>query len=273
MESGVLELYVTGSLTSDEKADVERMALTYPEIRKELDEIERSLERYSETYAIEPDGEDLKTSILAAMLGAGGKSAEAAGPLGEAKVVALRPQTFFFYKYAFVACLALLLLSVGGLLLMYAQLQDSEAAFVALQTQNRQMATNATYMQQQLAEKDKIVSVFTDPDFQMVDLKGTSNAPAAAMKVAFNAKKKEVMIDMASLDMPENDQEHQYQLWAVVDGKPVDLGVFDKNPGDTGMKRMKEIDRAQTFAVTLEPRGGSVNPTLSQLMVAGNLSE
>jgi anti-sigma-K factor RskA len=65
--------------------------------------------------------------------------------------------------------------------------------------------------------------------------------------------------------------DHQYQLWALVDGKPVDLGVFDMRDGEVGLKNMKPIGVAQTFAVTLEPRGGSVSPTLEKLMVIGNI--
>jgi anti-sigma-K factor RskA len=73
------------------------------------------------------------------------------------------------------------------------------------------------------------------------------------------------------MDMPKNDEAHQYQLWALVDGKPVDLGVFDSTDKTIGLKDMKSIGNAQTFAVTLEPRGGSVSPTLEKLMVIGNI--
>ena len=75
------------------------------------------------------------------------------------------------------------------------------------------------------------------------------------------------MIDMGDLNLPANDQAHQYQLWAIVAGKPVDLGVFDKTTDSSDMKIMKSIASAQAFAVTLEPRGGSVNPTMNQMMV------
>jgi anti-sigma-K factor RskA len=60
-------------------------------------------------------------------------------------------------------------------------------------------------------------------------------------------------------------------LWALVDGKPVDLGVFDADDTLIGLKAMKSIGVLQTFAVTLEPRGGSVAPTLEKLMVLGNI--
>jgi len=90
------------------------------------------------------------------------------------------------------------------------------------------------------------------------------------MLVAFSPAKKKVIIDLADLDMPKNDKDHQYQLWALVGGKPVDLGVFDKTSSDSvEMKEMKSLALAQAFAVTLEPRGGSVNPTMDQMMVIG----
>ena len=69
--------------------------------------------------------------------------------------------------------------------------------------------------------------------------------------------------------MPVTDAEHQYQLWALVDGVPVDLGVFDAEGNGIGFKDMKSIGKAQAFAVTLEPKGGSKNPTLDQMVVMG----
>jgi anti-sigma-K factor RskA len=69
--------------------------------------------------------------------------------------------------------------------------------------------------------------------------------------------------------MPANDQAHQYQLWALVGGKPVDLGVFDVDTTSKEMKEMKSTALADAFAVTLEPRGGSTSPTMSEMMVVG----
>jgi len=49
----------------------------------------------------------------------------------------------------------------------------------------------------------------------------------SALTVAFSPVHKRVMIDMANMKMPVNDNAHQYHLWALVGGKPVNLGVFD----------------------------------------------
>ncbi len=97
--------------------------------------------------------------------------------------------------------------------------------------------------------------------------------PKANMIVYWHVSGKHVMIDNSKMDLPPNDKNHQYQLWALVNGKPVDLGVFDvKTDTSRLLINMKDISSAQTFAVTLEKRGGSASPTMNQMIVAGNVS-
>ena len=69
--------------------------------------------------------------------------------------------------------------------------------------------------------------------------------------------------------MPAAPQGMQYQLWAIVDGKPVDAGVFDV--ATSGLLKMKTLDGAVAFAVTIEPRGGRPSPTLETMQVIGNV--
>ncbi|MGC4058156.1 MAG: anti-sigma factor [Chitinophagaceae bacterium] len=47
--------------------------------------------------------------------------------------------------------------------------------------------------------------------------------------------------------------------------------MYDGNP-DTLMQQMKTIARAEMFAITIERKGGSPNPTLDQMVVAGKTS-
>jgi anti-sigma-K factor RskA len=46
--------------------------------------------------------------------------------------------------------------------------------------------------------------------------------------------------------------------------------VFDTNTG-TALVKMKNISKAQGFAITLEKKGGSPSPTMEQLYVLGNV--
>jgi anti-sigma-K factor RskA len=57
----------------------------------------------------------------------------------------------------------------------------------------------------------------------------------------------------------------------MVDGKPVNAGVFPlDSKGDTASK-MLDIPQAQAFAITLEDEGGKDAPTLSALCVMGSI--
>ena len=54
IESGVLEMYVMGLTSEAESVEVEKMMLMHPEVLAEVRAIEKSLESYSRTLAVEP---------------------------------------------------------------------------------------------------------------------------------------------------------------------------------------------------------------------------
>jgi anti-sigma-K factor RskA len=69
--------------------------------------------------------------------------------------------------------------------------------------------------------------------------------------------------------LPPPSPGKQYQLWALVDGKPVDAGMLDLNC--QGACKMKNIQKAQAFAITLEKKGGNPTPTMEQMFVMGKV--
>lgn len=266
IESGILELYVLGDLTPAERLQVEDMASKHPAIKAELDEIERSMELYAEENAIEPS-ENLRSRILGSLLTNFGddNNFPSQTHVQRENVVVMQPNSqkeTNFYKYAFAACLALLIASAVALYNLYNRLNDTNTQLNAMQVQNQHFSTT-------VSAKDNELNLLRDTSYKLIHLKGTTKSPESIMTVAFSPSKQKVIIDMASLKLPANDQTHQYQLWALVGGKPVDLGVFDATTDSSGFKNMKAIAAADAFAVTLEPRGGSVSPTLSEMVVLG----
>jgi anti-sigma-K factor RskA len=265
IESGILELYVLGDVTPEEKLQVEEMAAKHPAIKAELDEIERSMEAYALENAIEP-AEHLRDRILNSLVTnlADDSTFDKAPEKHSAKVVTMTPpKSNNFYKYAFAACLALLLASVAALVSTYSKLQDSNTKIASLQSSNSQFAKTASFREGEL-------EVLRDASFKFVKMQGLPKFSQSKMTVAWSPVKKKVWIDLKTLDVPTNDNAHQYQLWALVGGKTVDLGVFDKTAADTSdMKEMKSTAFADAFAVTLEKRGGSVKPTIDQMVVLG----
>lgn len=266
LESGILELYVLGDLSSQEMLEVEEMALQNSEVKAELEAIENALQAYAESNSIQPS-----TAIRDRIL----KSLESnADPKTETRIIPLKSaeKSSDFYKYAFAASVALLLVSVLLLLNLNNQLKESNSQLAVLESANQQFTSRVNFMDRELEDSRKFLELYQNPSqYKMVDLVGSPKAPEAGLRVAFSSEKEEVMIDLSSLKMPSNDDQHQYQLWAMVDGKPVDLGVFDSSENNSGMKRMKSVKGAQAFAVTLEPKGGSVSPTMDQMMAIGNI--
>jgi anti-sigma-K factor RskA len=273
IESGVLELYILGDVTHKERLEVEEMAVKHPAVKAELDEIERSMELYAANNAVEPS-EHIRERILGSILTNFGNddTFKSANNSVQDNVIAFRtPKAYNFYKYAFAACLALLLMSVAALVSVNNKLQNSSNQIAALQSDKQHFVNQVNYIDKELKASNLEVGVFRDASFKFLKLKGTPHTPAAALTIAWSPQEHKVMVDLASAKMPQNDKNHQYQLWAIVAGKPVGLGVFDANPDSTDMKEMKTIAAVSTdaFAVTLEPRGGSEKPTMDQMVVLG----
>jgi hypothetical protein len=67
--------------------------------------------------------------------------------------------------------------------------------------------------------------------------------------------------DLAVLafDLPALASNRTYQAWQIVDGKPVSLGVLDRNSGTVTIAA--NLDKAEAVAISIEPTGGSETPT------------
>ncbi|WP_068822107.1 anti-sigma factor [Pedobacter psychrophilus] len=270
IESGILELYVLGDLNADERSEVEAMSKLHSEVRDELEQIEIDLGNIAESLQVMPS-DNVREGFFNSIKFSDEEIINPIASKQEAKVVSITQKPTNFYKYAFAASLALLVVSIIALVNVNNSLNNTKQQIIALQSSNQNFANRVNYLNQEVTKTTSALDIYSNTDYKMVKLDGTDNAKGAKIMVAFNSKMQKVGLDMKSMNMPKNDSEHQYQLWALVDGKPVDLGVFDMDGNQIGFKEMKNIGQAQTFAVTLEPRGGSVNPTLEKLMVIGNI--
>jgi anti-sigma-K factor RskA len=273
IESGVLELYVLGDASTEEKLQVEAMAQQHPAVQAELDEIEKAVFLYADVHEVEP-APQLRDRVLNSLLVNLGddrrlKTVQRENDYDRVRTLgaapSAKPTASVFYKYGFAASLLLLCASIAAIAVLYGRLQDSQQQLITLTQSNQKFATQVNFMQEELG-------VFRDPSFKLIQLKGTDKTPTSTLTVAWSAEKKKVIVDLKSANLPEPDKDHEFQLWAIADGKPVDLGVFEKPTVDsTDMKLMKPTATAQAFAVTVEPRGGSINPTLDKMVLIAKL--
>jgi anti-sigma-K factor RskA len=255
--SGLLEAYVLGEGSVEERALVERMAATEPEIRAELEAIETALEAHAMATAVEPPPA-VKAAVLQAVQGNGkGKVLPiAAGQAGPAS-----------RNWLAAAALVALLASGAGNFLLFSRLGEVNERLAILENERAVLAQQMQVQQTALEQGRQQLAVVFDPAKHMVPLAGQVLDPGAAARVYMDPSSSEIYLDVLSL--PAAPAGKQYQLWAQVDGKMVDAGMLDLGAAGDSLQRMKTIANATAFGVTLEPEGGSMEPTLSALYLFG----
>lgn len=254
ISSGVLEAFALDELSAGERAEVEQNLLHYPQLKEELARIEEMQEVFLMKHAIQPRAA-VKENIF--------KELESKP---NAKVVSIDSR-ISFWKYAAAASVTLALVSSYLAYNYYTKWRSTENNLSELIAQNQQIAQDYNTVNQRLDQIETDIQVLNNPAFTRVVMKGTENAPEAMASVYWNDNTKEVYLSIQN--MKTLAQQNQYQLWAIVDGKPVDAGVFDT--AATGLLKMKELVGAAAFAVTIEPRGGKATPSLETLQVIGNV--
>jgi anti-sigma-K factor RskA len=99
-------------------------------------------------------------------------------------------------------------------------------------------------------------------NMQIVKLEGSSIAPRAVGYVM--VFKDQNYGSLALTQAPLLDTDHQYQIWLIKDGKRTSGGVFSVNDdgyGNLEVSADRPLDSFQSFGITIEPRGGSPQPT------------
>lgn len=267
LESGALELYALGQGTEAERAEIEQLLLQHPELRAELEAINVGLEAYALANAKTPPAQKREEVLKAMAAETGSKSSEQVTNKAEVKVINMHGG--YRRNYSLAAAWALFVVSAGAALFFYGKWQSAEAGYQGLLAEKTQLAQNYEQMQAGYVEMQELTAAMASPKHHMIRLKGTEMAPEAMATVAWNPQSGEVKLVAGT--MPSLNEEQQFQLWAIVDGNPVDAGVFDMNQEGMTMLDMKTMSNAQAFAVTIEPRGGSENPTLTAMVVVGSV--
>ncbi|MEO8570026.1 MAG: anti-sigma factor [Ginsengibacter sp.] len=261
ISSGFLELYAMGLSSPEETVQVESWIAEYPEVKKELQEVEMSLESYALAHAIEPSG--LVKEKIFSQINADGKKAN----LSFIKTGAARaePVIYRIPSYFKLIAAAMLVLLIGSAILNYSYY-------------NKYQSTNSDLQiaQQKIAQQDSVnlamnkdMDVITDKNSVPVVLNGTPHAPEALAKIFWMKNTGEVYIDPSNL--PAIPAGKQYQLWAIVDGKPVSGGMISTEKGIYHIQKMKSFGKAEAFAITLEKAGGSPTPTMDEMYVISKI--
>lgn len=130
----------------------------------------------------------------------------------------------------------------------------------------RQQADQANQRAQQIAAA---VAAMSAPGSQVAILHGTGSAADVNGFAAFPASGGGYMV---MTDVPDAPSGMTYQAWYIVDGTPSSAGLMAVGPdGNLVASGLQPLPGTQVVAVTLEPSGGSDQPTSAPIIV-GNVS-
>jgi anti-sigma-K factor RskA len=268
--SGIVESYVLGLADKQERAEFENMCAAHPEVRNARIAFEMMLEEQSMQSELQPS-KSLRSKIFSEIQIEADKSLYSQEDISdktdirEGKTISISP----WLRYVAAASVILLIGSIALNIYYYNQYRNYNSRYNALVTQQSEIAQNNNALQSRINQYEDILSIIRNPDMAAVRMPGTeapgSPDTSSLATVFWDTKSKDVYLMVNNLPQPAADK--QYQLWAIVDGVPVDAGVFDVKE-DTLMFRMKNIPRAEMFAVTLEKRGGNPTPQ-GQMYVLG----
>ena len=168
-----------------------------------------------------------------------------------------------FWKYLAVAASLLFIISIAFMLVTSDRIKEENQ--LAMDKLEQQKIAQQKEMDEMKAE----MALVTNPAIKKIPLMGIEAHPDNNATLYWDTRNTDVYLKLH--DMPAPNTNKQYQLWAIVDGKPVDLGVFDSGNNEQLMQKMKSIPKAEMFAITLENKGGSPTPTMDEMYVAAKI--
>ena len=263
ISSGIIETYVLGMATVEESAELLSYADQYPEIKQAILEEELVMENVAMQDAVVAPAY-LKNKLQHSLLGTTNNEAENKPSETIVRNINItKGGRSGFWKYLAVAASLLFIISIAFMMVTSDRIKEDNK--LAMEKLEQQKIAQQKEMEDMKAE----MALVTDPAIKKIPLMGIETHPDNNATLYWDTRNTDVYLKMH--DMPAPQQDKQYQLWAIVDGKPVDLGVFENGNNDSLMQKMKSIPKAEMFAITLEVKGGSPTPTMDEMYVAAKI--
>jgi len=242
---------------------VRDLCARHPELLKEIELIEASL------CSLVPEHtptlrKDLKETIASQLSFSEEKPEPAVIPLN-----APAPGGHLnFYRIGIAASVALLIGCGMYIYSLQSRIADIENRLADVSASKTMLALEMEAQKESMNKLAANFSIVSDPGMKAIPLSGMNSLASKSAMVHWNPSTQELYFNASAL--PPSPDSKQYQLWAIVDGKPVDAGVIDLENG-VAFQKMKLIAGAKAFAVTIENKGGSPSPTLDTMCLLGNV--
>lgn len=255
IDSGILEMYVYGLLTEKENEEIANKAKVTPAINEEIIAIEKAIIALSSSFS--PFHSVANYEKIKAKL-----------ELKHADVIELQPRSNVAQYLGWAAAI-LLLVGIGY---QYNELNVTNNQVALTEVQKTKLEQENKALQLQNATTETNLAVVRDVNNTVVELAGQAAAPQSSAKVYWNKQTEVVYIDAANL--PEPPEGMVYQVWSLKLSPltPTSIGLLDNFVANNQhIFAVEKTGDAEAFGITLEPKGGSLTPTMEQLYTLGKV--
>lgn len=255
IESGILELYVAGTLSEKENKEVYTLMQQHPEILKEVLEIEASVVKL--TASVAPKS----TSTFQTIKNQLGLNDN------DAKVISIAKPKYNWITYTGWAASIVL---ATGLFWTLNQNNQLQTKIQVAETQQSLLETQIANSKNSLEEAQTLITVLRDDNITRIPLAGQVNFENTYAKVYWDKTSQRIFLDAQGL--PEPPEGKVYQVWSLKLSPltPTNLGTIDNFTTDANkIFEIENANQSEAFGITLEPAGGSETPTMEQLYTFG----
>lgn len=244
IESGKLELYICGALSERETREIALLADLNADLREELSRIENDLVNYAESFEKAPSQQTLDKVLK--NIKSGNKTFQ----------VDFKTNHF---NWMYAAAFVVILLMSGAIFYFWNQtknLQQQLQIMAPLQDSVNVLKNKITQNASQL----EFLNRSSTRKYKLVGVDGNDSSDQFIL-IYWCSIKKDLSVSPGNLPHPPTGM--QYQLWAMVNEKPVSIGLMNMEE----LQSMNKTYHAEAFLVTLEKEGGAAAPSMDQLKV------
>ena len=294
IEEELFPFYALDALTDEERAEVESYVAGNPAARARLDEAMSAVAEFVTAAPLTPDPA-VKARLMARIedeavpqspatpspqpspTRRGSTRPSATGRGSASRGFSLRD--FFFGRAMGFAVLLLLLGGFGLWRLaqqssaLRAQVTELQSTTAALQATLEATQGENQVLRRELAARDETLAQLRQPGAITIAIgDATGEHPAAVGTLTMNPTTGQAALDVANL--PPLHEGTTYQAWMIVGGVPVSAGTFAVDAAGQGHHVMPQatLGTFEAIGVSLEPSGGSEQPTPGKIVLLGGVT-
>ncbi len=249
ISSGIIEMYVMGLCAPEEKAELELLRTQYPQLETAINEFEVSFEKNA-LLAASATTQQMDAVILNALQ-------------NPVQSVVLMPVQAAVKKINWLKPL-----TAAAVLLLAASSIFNYTLFKKTEEQQLALNKNITV---------PLPASLPQSDYNI--LKSRTITPVAMYGVGYHSicrctmfwDKNTGKMYMMIHHLASPGSQKKYQLWAMVNNKPVNIGFVDDSIRDRFIEMQNVPADAKSFIVTLENAAGSKTPTLEETYLSGSI--